>query len=75
MNGLDIVKRKAIGKIRMTKYHQVNGSGRIFMINEELEYFGILTTTSGCGCDGSLKNEQSYKIQGGVIPFEKAIIL
>ena len=74
MNGLSIVTKQVIGKIRMTKYHQI-GAGRIFMINEELPYYGTLTTKSGCMCDGSYKEIQNYKIDGGSIPIEKAIII
>lgn len=74
MNGLSTVTKTVVGRIRMTKYHQM-GAGRIFMINEELDYYGILTKMSGCSCDGSLKEERSYKIQGGSIPVEKAMII
>jgi hypothetical protein len=68
------VTRTPKGKIKMTKYHQIPG-GRIFMINEEVQYYGTLTTSTGCGCDGSLQTIQNYKVEGGMIPFDKAVII
>ena len=75
MENLDsTVIRTPIGKIKMVKYHQIP-NGRIFMINEVLDYYGMLTVNKGCACDGSATVVQTYKVQGGNIPIEKAMIL
>ena len=68
------VVRTPIGKIKMVKYHQIP-NGRIFMINEVLDYYGTFTVNEGCICDGSAKAVQTYRVQGGNVPIEKAMII
>lgn len=75
MENLDnTVIRKPIGKIKVIKYHQIP-NGRIFMINEILDYYGVLAVNKGCACDGSATIVQNYRVQGGNIPIEKAMII
>lgn len=72
MNGHSTVVRKPIGKIKIVKYHRTP-RGVLYNIGDIFDYYSIFTT-NGCNCGGAVA-KQSYRIKGGTIPLDKAIIL
>jgi hypothetical protein len=73
MNGHSIVVKQPIGKIKVTKTHKTP-LGKIFTENQVLDYYSIFTTKP-CNCGNDTKSRKSYRVKGGTIPFEKAIVV
>jgi hypothetical protein len=72
INGHSMVVKKPIGQIKMIKNH-ISPKGTPYTINQVLDYYSI-NTTNACNCaGGSVK--KTFRIKGGSIPYEKAIVL
>lgn len=73
MNGHSIVTKKPLGKIKLTSDH-VSLNGNKYKEGQIFEYYAIFVK-SECGSCGKQGYKKTYKIKGGNIPFEKAIII
>lgn len=72
INGHSMVIKKPIGKIKMVKNH-ISPKGTAYTVDQVLEYYSINTINS-CNCSGG-GVRKSFRVKGGSIPYEKAMIL
>ena len=73
MPGISTVIKQPIGKIKMLKFYKTP-KGVLFEKDQVLEYYSIFVTT-GCSSCGNTGQKKSYRVKGGSIPFDKAVIL
>lgn len=73
MSGHSIVTKKPLGKIKLTTDH-VALNGTRYKQGQVFEYYAVLVK-SECSSCGNQGYKKTYKIKGGNIPFEKAIII
>jgi hypothetical protein len=73
MNGINTVIKKPTGRIKIIKNHKTS-RGVMFRVGEIYDQYGVFTTNSGCNC-GDNKPNKSFRVKGGTIPYEKAVIV
>lgn len=74
MNGINTVIKKPTGKIKIIKNHRTH-RGLIFKVGEIHDQYGVFTT-GNCNCGGNIGGvKKSFRVKGGLIPYEKAVIV
>lgn len=73
MPGISTVIKQPIGKIKMVKYYK-SPKGALYEKDQIIDYYSIMVT-KGCNCNGNNLPRKSYRIKGGTIPFDKAVII
>ena len=74
MNGINTVTRKPSGRIKIIKNHKTP-RGVMFRVGEIYDQYGVFTTGS-CTCGGNIGGvKKSFRVKGGTIPYEKAVII
>lgn len=73
MNGINTVARKPSGRIKIIKNHKTP-RGVMFRVGEIYDQYGVFTVGGGCNC-GDNKAKKSFRVKGGTIPYEKAVII
>ena len=73
MSGHSMVVKKPLGKIKLIKDHTTL-DGTKYKSGSVYEYYAVFVK-SECGSCGQQGYKKTYKIKGGNIPFEKAVII
>jgi hypothetical protein len=73
LQGRNIVDKKPLGKIRLITDH-ISPNGQRYKKDQVFEYYAVYVK-SECGSCGKQGYNKTYKVKGGNIPFEKAIII
>jgi hypothetical protein len=72
INGHSIVFKKPAGQIKIIINHITPG-GKQYVADQVFDYYSINTTNS-CNCSNNTPRK-FFRIKGGLIPYEKAIII